>query len=141
MAANSTTPAPTDRASSPAAGVTASTRRRGRIERGVLAQDALLELLERAARLEAELVPQPNRAAPVRIESLGLPPRAVEREHELLEQMLAERMRRDERVELGTSSRSTTEREVGVDPSLERSEPSFLQPGDLRRRPRLEAQI
>jgi hypothetical protein len=40
-------------------------RRRCRVERGILAQDALLELTQRSAGLEAKLVPQSGRSATV----------------------------------------------------------------------------
>ena len=62
--------------------------------------------------LEPELGAQPGCAAPVRVECVCLPPRPVEREHQLLEQMLPERMRGDESVQLRHKLALAAEREV-----------------------------
>ena len=41
-------------------------------------------------------------------------------------------MRRDRGLDLGDDVRVTPERQIRIDPFLERCEPQFLQPGDLR---------
>ena len=69
-------------------------------ERVVLAEDRLLELLEAGARLDPELVEQGGARRPVRVERLGLAARAVEREHQLGAERLAQRVLGDERLQL-----------------------------------------
>ena len=68
----------------------------------------------------------------VDLERLGLAARAVEREHLLAAQPLAQRVLGDERLELGDERRVPPERELGVDPLLERREPQLLEPLDRR---------
>ena len=78
-----------------------SRRRRAReVERRILAQDRLLELAERLARLDAELLDEPLARVRVDAQRLRLPPRAVEREHELPAQPLAQRVPRRQCLEL-----------------------------------------
>src|SRR5262249_32303073 len=55
----------------------------GAVERGVLAEDRPLEALQRAARLEPELVVQEPACRAIDLERLCLPAGAVQREHEL----------------------------------------------------------
>ena len=73
------------------------------LERGVLREDRALERLQRRGRLDPEALDErlPGRA--VDLERLGLPAGAVEREHQLAAQPLAQRMLRDEGLELATS--------------------------------------
>ena len=82
--------------------------RRREVERCVLAEDRALQLLQLAPRLDPQLVDEHAARVLVRGERLCLPPGAVEREHELAAQPLAQRGRRDERLELAD--------EVGVPP-------------------------
>src|SRR5205085_8063680 len=72
-----------------------------RVKSRILLEHASLELLQHAAGLEPELVAQPAGAVLVGVKRLGLTARAVEREHHLLEKMLLERIRGDERSQLG----------------------------------------
>ena len=81
----------------------------------------------------------PRRA--VGLERLGLPPGAVEREHQLAAQALAQRVLGDERLELGHERRVPAERELGLDPLLERREPQLLEPLDGRARERLVREV
>ena len=62
---------------------------RGQLERWVLAEDRLLQLLERGRRLEPELRDQPPSQVGVHAQRLGLPARAVEGEHQLRPEALA----------------------------------------------------
>ena len=110
------------------------------LERRVLGQDLLLELPERRARLEPELVERRPRVA-VGLERLRLPARAVEREHELAPEPLAVRMLGDQRLELADQARVAAEREVGLDPLLERRQPELLEPAGLDPRERLLAEL
>ena len=76
----------------PVAGLLVGERLARQLERGVLAQDRLLESLQRRARIDSELVPQMLSRLPVGLERLGLTPAAVQREHQLAVQPLAQRM-------------------------------------------------
>ena len=80
-------------------------------------------------------------AALERMQRVGLPAAAVEREHQLAAQALAKRVLRDERLELRHQLVVAAEREVSVDAILERRETQLLQPSDLalRERPRIAA--
>ena len=102
------------------------------VERRVVREDRLLELLQLLARLQPELfVEQP----PKRLEALervGLPPRPVQGEHQLAVQPLAVRVLGDERLEVGDELIVPAEREVGLDALLEGDHPQLLQARDLR---------
>ena len=97
----------------------------------VLPEDRRLELLQRLARLEAQLVGELAPGLAVRLERLGLALAAVEREHQLVPEPLPQRMRGHERLELRHQLGVAAEREVGLDTQLERAEPQLLQPRDL----------
>ena len=71
---------------------------------------------------------------PVGLERLRLAARAVQREHQLAAQPLAQRVLGDERLELADELGVPPQREVGVDPGLQRGEAQLVQPRD--RRPR-----
>ena len=97
-------------------------RRAGRTagrKRRLLAQDRRVQRLQRGARLDAELVD----AAPPRVlvgaQRLGLAARAVEGEHELAAQALAQGVRGDERLELADELGVAAELELGVVEVLE----------------------
>jgi hypothetical protein len=60
-----------------------------RLERRILAEDCLLELLKRRARLEPELVDEQRSSVAVDSESVGLPARPVQRAHQLGAERLA----------------------------------------------------
>ena len=72
-----------------------------------------------------------SRAVSVGRERVGLAPRAIEGEHELPAWPLAQGLRLDERLELGDELGVAREREVGVDPLLERDRAQLLEPCDL----------
>ena len=93
-----------------------------------------LEPLQRSARLETELLAQQLARLPVGLERLGLPARAVEREHQLAAQALLQRIGRGERLELGDELVGAAERELGVDPVHPCGEPQLLEATDLRLR-------
>ena len=100
---------------------TASGTRRGRaagIELRVLPENGLLELLQLAARLEPELAVEIGPRLPVSLERIGLAAGAVQREHELRPQALAQRMLDHERFELRHELGMTAECEVGLDSSV-----------------------
>ena len=114
---------------------------RGRLEGGVLVEDRALEALQGGARLDPEPVDERGARGGVDLEGLGLPPRAIQREHELSARTLAQRVLADERLELADHLRVASECEVGVDPILERGEPQLLEAGDGGLGERLEREV
>ena len=70
------------------------------------------------ARLEAQLLDEELAALAVGLERLRLPAGAVEGEHELGAQPLAQRMRADERLELADDLRVRADRELRLGPLL-----------------------
>ena len=105
--------------------------RRRALEAGILDEHAPLEVLQRRARVDPELV---GERAPERLvarERLGLTARAVEREHLLRAKALAQRVTGDERLELAHHLGVATQREVGLDAPLERREPELLEASGL----------
>ena len=97
--------------------------------------------VSRRAGLDPELGDE--RAARVRVggERLGLPAAAVEREHQLSAEALAQRLARDLPLQLADHVGVPAEREVGVDPALERHEPLLLEPRALRLRPGMVGEL
>ncbi len=69
---------------------------RRQLERVVLAQHRLLEVAQLLAGLQPELAHEVLTRLAIRGQRVGLPPSAVEREHELTAQPLAQRVLRDE---------------------------------------------
>ena len=110
-------------------------------ERGIVLEDRALEPVELLARLDAELVDQQPPPVAVDLQRLRLPPRAVEGEHELSAQALAQRVFTDERLELGDDVLVSCQREIGFDALLETHEPALLQAGDRRLRERLVGDV
>jgi hypothetical protein len=107
----------------------------------VLAQNRSLELAKCRSRLEAELFRQMLARCAVDVERLRLPPRSIERQHQLRGQPLAERLGTGEQLELADQLAVSAERKVGLDPLLERLKTQFLQTRDLALRERLVAEI
>ena len=66
---------------------------------------------------------------------------AVEREHELAPEALAQRVLSDKTLRLRNDVGGATECEVGIDPLLERLEAELLKPCDLDLGPRLEREF
>ena len=116
-------------------------RRRGEEQRLVLAENRGLELPERRPGVDAELVHERLARRPVRRQSVGLPPRAIQREHELRARPLAKRVRDDERLQLGDELRVPPECEVGLDSRLERGQAKLLEARDLVLRERLVGEV
>ena len=70
------------------------------IERGIVREDPPLQLAELLARLEPELLDERRPRVAIRRERLGLPARAIQRQHQLTREALAQRVRPDRRCEL-----------------------------------------
>jgi hypothetical protein len=101
----------------------------------------VLELSQRHAWLDSELVDHRPARLPVGLESLGLPTGAIEGEHQLAPESLAERLLGDQRLELPDELRTRAERELRVDQVLERCHAEFRQVADFVRDERLVGQI
>ena len=105
-------------------------------ERLVLGEDGPLEAPKLFSRLEPELLVEQAAAGLVGVERLGLPPAAVEGQHQLPAEALAERVLADESLELGDELGMTAQLEVGVDALLESGEALLLEAGTLVTRER-----
>ena len=116
-------------------------RRRRILERGILAQDRLLELSERLPRLHRELVDQRPSRLLEGLERLRLTAAPVQGEHQLTLKPLAERVLADEDFELGDHLLMTAGGELGVDQLLARVEPELLETGDRALRERLVGEV
>lgn len=110
-------------------------------ERRVLNEDGALELLHLERGLEPELVVEELPRAPVDVKALGLAAAAVEGEHQLRPEALTVRVVGDQRLELGDEAEVSGERELGVDPLLDRCETELLQPLGFDPRKSLELEI
>ena len=115
--------------------------RRLDVQRGVLAQDRVVQAPQLGARLDADLLDQRAPRSPVRLERLGLAPAAVEREHPLRVQPLAQRVLGQQRIDLADELVMAAGGQVRVDRQLRGRQPQLLEPADLRRRERLVGQV
>jgi hypothetical protein len=103
-----------------------------RRERVVVPEDCPLELLQRLARLEAQLGREQAAALAVDVERLGLATGSVEREHELAAEPLLKRVLADERAQLADELRVPAQCQVGVDPVGERTEAELVEADALQ---------
>ena len=99
----------------------------GGLELRVVREHPALELAQLCARLEAELVGEQRARLAVDLERLRLAA-AVEGEHQLRPQPLAERVLGDERSELGNELALAAAAEVGLEPVLQHLQPHLLEP-------------
>ncbi len=113
-----------------------SRRRRSRRERLVLLQDRPLQSPELLARLEPEFLVEATAAGPIDVQGFGLAPAAIEREHQLTAETLAERVLADEALQLRDELRVTPELQICRDPQLERRQPLLAEPCPLGARER-----
>jgi hypothetical protein len=105
-------------------------------QRGIVVEDRLLQAAQLGAGLGPELVEQGAPRGAVGLQRIGLAPAAIQREHELASEPLAQRLRGDEDLELGDELLRAAEGEVGLDAVLERGDAQLLQAraGELRER-------
>jgi hypothetical protein len=101
-------------------------RRRGRL--GILAQDRQLQIAQPRRRLDAQLLVEPPAEALVGGERLGLAARAVEGEHELAVRALAQRVRRDQQLELGDELAGRAAGEIRLDALLQAVQSQVIEP-------------
>ena len=106
-------------------------RRRGRPQRGVVAQDRRLQLAKGRRRLQAELLQQQLPDLAVGLEGLGLAAAAVQGEHELAAEPLAQRMLADQALQLADELAAGAKSQVGLDPFLQADQAQLVEPGDL----------
>ena len=100
-----------------------------------------MQVAQLRAGLDADLLDERRSRPPVDLERFGLAPRAIQREHQLPVQPLAERVLGDERLELADELAMRAGGELGVDRLLERGQPQLLQPPDLGRGERLVGHV
>ena len=104
------------------------------LERRVLGEDRGLQALELRARVQAEVLDQDVAGAAVGVERVGLAAGAVEGEHQLRVQALAEGVLGGEALELAGDGGVAAEREVVLEPLLERVQARAHQPVGLDQR-------
>jgi hypothetical protein len=113
----------------------------GQVERGVLAQDRVVEPAQLGAGLDTDLLDEHRARVPIGVERVGLATAAVEREHPQAMQALAQRLLHDQRLELAYHLGVAPGGEVLADRLLDRPEPQLLEPADLERRERLGGDV
>ncbi len=99
-----------------------------RLQRGLLAQDRRVQLLQGGGRLDAELLDEHLARVLVGLERLRLPATAVEREHELAARTLAHRVLAHELLELADEAGGSAAVELGLHPLLDRRQAKLLEP-------------
>jgi hypothetical protein len=92
------------------------------VERRVVGKDLPLERLQLAARFEAEFADEPCACGAVDVEGLRLSSGAVERQHQLAVDALAQWVRRGEPLELADELQVPAELQVDVKAILERGQ-------------------
>ena len=115
--------------------------RRRRIESQVLGEDLLLQEAQLAPGLDPDLLGERPVGLAVGVKRLGLAPGAIERQHALGVQALAQRLLGDQRLESGDHLVVAPGGELGVERELERLQMKFLEPPDLGRREWLRGDV
>jgi hypothetical protein len=114
----------------PVAGARAALSRA--VQRGILAQDAAVQLAQLRSGLDRHLGDQDVAQLPVGAQRVGLPPGPVEGEHPQGPEALPERMRRGERFQLRDEIPVPAARQQRLGPRFERGQAFLLQPACLR---------
>ena len=115
-------------------------RRRRSGERGILVEDRGLELAQVGPGSRPSSS-EPLPGAPVGLEGVRLAAAAVEGDHELRREPLAQGMLGGQRLELARHVGVPAEPQVGLDAILDRSEAGLLEAGDLWLRERLVLEV
>jgi hypothetical protein len=116
-------------------------RGRRRIELSILAQDRLVQPPQLRARLHPDLLHEHRPRLAVSVQRLRLPATAIQRQHALRVQPLAQRVLGHERLELGGDLAVPAGRQVAIDRQLERRDAKPLETPDLGRSERLVRHI
>ena len=117
------------------------TRDVGEPERRVLTKQHARELAKRRRSLDAELVVEDLAHLVVDLERVRLAPGAVQREHEVCAQLLAQRVLTHELLEFGDELSVHAALQVGFDAALEHSHTKLLESRDRRLRERLVEEV
>jgi hypothetical protein len=100
-----------------------------------------MEVLERRARVDAELFDEECPRRSIRRESVGLSTRAVEREHEVPAESFPQRVAGDQRFEPRRHVGMPAKRELRLDVVLHRREAFLFEPKNVRLSERLEDKL
>ena len=119
----------------------ATAGRRRAVERGVVLEDPALEGLELLAGLEAELLDEAAPRLLERVECLGLATGAIQRQHQLGREALAQRVLAERGREPPGRFDVPALGELALEPPFQRREPQLLEPCDLTLRERLEGEV
>ena len=103
----------------------------GGVEARVLGQHRRLEALQLRPGLDPDLLDQRLARPAVGVQRVGLAPGAVEGEHSLGVEALAQRLLRDQLLEAGDHLVVAPGGELGVDRELDRAQVKLLEPADL----------
>ena len=102
------------------------------VECGVVCQHGCVQALQRLSGIDAELTGQQVADPPVGGQRVGLPAAPVERQDELAVQPLPQGVLGGQLLQFGGQRVVPAQRQVRVDPGLDRGQPQLLQPGRLR---------
>ena len=101
----------------------------------------MLERLELGGGIEPEFVAERGPQVGVGPQRFGPAARAVERQHELGGEALAERMLADESLQLADQLAGQATAQVGIDPQLDRLQAQLVEPEDLGLRERFVGEV
>ena len=110
-------------------------------ELGIVGEDHALQPAQLRSRLDAQLLHQQRAAGAHRLECLRLPAGAIQRDHQLRPQPLAQRMLRDQRLQLTDEVGIGPAGQLRRQPLLERLQPTLLEARDLDLGELIEAMI
>ena len=113
----------------------------GRVEAGILLENAPLELLQRGGGFESERLDERGAPCPEPLEGVRLPPGAIQGDHQLAAQSVVERVVEHELLELGHELRAAAELELGPEASLRDREAQIAQALDDGTGERLEREV
>ena len=111
------------------------------VQRRVLCEHRCVQAPQRLAGVDAELAGEQVADPPVGGQRVGLPAAPVQRQHQLAVQPLPHRMLGGQLLQLGGQRVVPAQRQVRVDPGLDRGQPQLLQPGRLRPGERVVGQV
>ena len=100
-----------------------------------------MQVAQLGAGLHADRLHERRACVPIGLQRLRLPARAIQREHLLRAQSLAQRLIGDQRPQLAEHLAVAARDQVGVDRQLGRLQPQLLQPPDLGARERLISHV
>ena len=101
------------------------------VESWVLLEDRLVQLAKRTTGLDSELLHQAGASGLIRLERVSLAARAVQGQHELAAQSLAQRVLAGEALQLADELVMVAQHQIELDPLLERRQPRLFETGDL----------